>query len=91
MVMAAVAATVLAGTQAPSNAAPRVAAASGTEFDGFGIGRSKFLALRDARTSARQQAAAAGFDAVSCSTIFEDASFDRGLGAYFGESDIVCN
>jgi len=66
----------------------QASAVTETEFDGFGINRSAFLALRDARNNARQQATAAGFSV--CRTGFEDSGFDPGLHAYFGESDLFC-
>ena len=98
VVTAAVAAAVLAGTQTSSIAAPvsgaqhaagRVSAAQESqEFDGFGEGRSAFIALRAARNNAKAQATAAGFS--SCSTIFEDSGFDPGFGTFVGESDILC-
>lgn len=89
------AATVAGGTASAAAAAPaghavRLAAAAqaGQEFDGFGEGRSAFLAVRAARDDARQQATAAGFSI--CSTIFEDSGFDPGFGTFVGESDIFC-
>jgi hypothetical protein len=96
MVTAAVAAATLAGGAASASAAPAPAghtvrmlsAQAGTEFDGFGEGRSAFIALRNARTDAHQQAANAGFSV--CSTIFEESSFDPGFGTFVGESDILC-
>jgi hypothetical protein len=98
VITAAAAAAVLAGTQASAFAAPAAGTGhtvrlvsttlTGTEFDGFGEGRSAFIALRNARTDAHNQAAAAGFSV--CTTIFEDSSFDPGFGTFVGESDILC-
>ena len=98
VVTGAVAAAVLAGTQAAAIAAPasgagiavkQVSAAQGTqEFDGFGEGRSAFIALRAARNDARQQATAAGFS--TCTTGFEESQFDSGFGTYVAESDLFC-
>jgi hypothetical protein len=85
-----VAAALLAAIQEPSIAAVRTAGQlTGTEFDGFGEGRSAFIALRNARTNAHQQAAAAGFSV--CDTIFEDSGFDPAFGTFVGESDILCS
>jgi hypothetical protein len=97
MVSAAVATAVLAGTAGSALAAPAaaggttvrlVSAAQGQEFDGFGEGRSAFIALRAGRNSARQQATAAGFSI--CTTVFEDSSFDPGFGTFVAESDLFC-
>jgi hypothetical protein len=79
-----------AGAAAPAGHAVRLISATraGQEFDGFGEGRSAFLALRAARNAAHQQAAAAGFS--MCSTLFEDSSFDPGFNTFVGESDIFC-
>lgn len=92
VVTATVAAAALAGTQAPSMAAPMstTRGAVQQEFDGFGIGRSAFIALRNARNAAARQATAAGFDPKTCSTGFEDSGWDPGLNTFFGESDLFC-
>jgi hypothetical protein len=95
----AVAAAMLAGTQAAAIAAPTsgaavsavkqvVAAQATQEFDGFGEGRSAFIALRAARNDARQQATAAGYS--TCTTGFEESQFDSGFGTFVAESDIFC-
>jgi hypothetical protein len=95
---AAVATAVIAGTQASVLAAPAPSAShaarlvsttlTGQEFDGFGEGRSAFIALRAARLDAAQQATAAGFSV--CTTVFEDSSFDSGFDTFVAESDIIC-
>jgi hypothetical protein len=90
MVSAVVAVATLAGTAASAVAAPSAghtvqlhsAAQASQEFDGFGEGRSAFLALRAARNDAHQQATAAGFS--TCSTIFEDSGCDPGFGTFVG-------
>jgi len=96
VVTAALAITTLAGgassavaaVQAGHSARPATTASAGREFDGFGEGRSAFLALRAARNDAHQQAAAAGFSV--CSTLTEDSGFDSGFGTFVAESDIFC-
>jgi hypothetical protein len=102
MVTAAVATATLAGiagtagtaasaaTAAPAGHAVRLVSTTlaSQEFDGFGEGRSAFLALTAARKDAQAQATAAGFSI--CSTIFEDSGFDPGFGTYVAESDISC-
>jgi hypothetical protein len=85
------------GTQASAIAAPASGAGNTArqvnttqetrEFDGFGAGRSAFIALRAARNAARQ-ATTAGFS--TCSTSFEESGFDPGLRSYVAESDLSC-
>jgi hypothetical protein len=85
------------GTALPASASappahPPVAGAAlfTDEFDGFGIGHVRVIALRNARTDARNQAIAAGYDpGTQCMTGAEDTTPD-GQGFFIGESDLFC-
>ncbi|MFL6077813.1 MAG: hypothetical protein ACJ73S_31000 [Mycobacteriales bacterium] len=79
-----------AASAAPAHLPVSRAALFTDEFDGFGIGRAPAIALRNARTSARSQASAAGYNPeTQCVTGFEDTTPD-GAGLFIGESDLFC-
>ncbi|MEU4162878.1 hypothetical protein [Actinoplanes sp. NPDC026670] len=75
-------------------AAVPAAAATSVEFIGYGRGRSATISINKARTSAFNQAAAAGYSASQCVTVLEDAEEETRdtfpVGTWIGEVDIIC-